>query len=159
LPWKTSTGILYNTVILFYNSESKANQSGRMSRKLNLDAMSIEEMWQLHERIAEVLSARLVSEKRELEKRLTKLRGEKGKPEEEPTRLESFSEQAKPILREGRKPARLSPKYQNPSEPSETWSGRGKQPRWLTAALLTGRKLEEFVIKTGEANSNGPQRP
>jgi DNA-binding protein H-NS len=30
--------------------------------------------------------------------------------------------------------------------PSETWAGRGKTPRWLVAALKTGRKLEEFEI-------------
>jgi DNA-binding protein H-NS len=30
--------------------------------------------------------------------------------------------------------------------PSETWSGRGKTPRWLVAALKTGRRLEDFAI-------------
>jgi len=41
-----------------------------MSKRLNLDAMSVDEMWQLHEKISQVLSVRLASEKRELEKRL-----------------------------------------------------------------------------------------
>jgi DNA-binding protein H-NS len=45
-----------------------------------------------------------------------------------------------------RKYPRVYPKYQNPQEPSETWSGRGKTPRWLVAALKTGHKLEEFAI-------------
>jgi DNA-binding protein H-NS len=36
----------------------------------------------------------------------------------------------------------LFPEYRNPQTPSETWSGRGKQPRWLTAAIKTGRKIE-----------------
>ena len=49
-----------------------------MSKKLNLDAMSIDEMWQLHEEISQVLSVRLTSEKRELEKRLAQLRREEG---------------------------------------------------------------------------------
>jgi DNA-binding protein H-NS len=48
-----------------------------MSKKFNLDAMSIDEMWQLHEEISRVLSIRLTSEKRELEKRLTQLRRER----------------------------------------------------------------------------------
>ena len=48
-----------------------------MSKKFNLDAMSIDEMWQLHEEINAVLSIRLTSEKRELEKRLAQLRREK----------------------------------------------------------------------------------
>ena len=46
-----------------------------MSKKsTSLDAMSIDEMWQLHEEISRVLSVRLTSEKRELEKRLAQLR-------------------------------------------------------------------------------------
>ena len=48
-----------------------------MSKKFNLDAMSIDDMWQLHEEISGVLSVRLTSEKRELEKRLAQLRREK----------------------------------------------------------------------------------
>ena len=48
-----------------------------MSKKLNLDAMSTDEMWQLHEEISQILSVRLTSEKRQLEKRLTQLRREK----------------------------------------------------------------------------------
>src|SRR6202048_1007984 len=39
------------------------------------------------------------------------------------------------------------PKYRNPAEPSETWTGRGKQPRWLTAQLKSGKQLEDFRIQ------------
>jgi DNA-binding protein H-NS len=28
----------------------------------------------------------------------------------------------------------------------DSWSGRGKKPNWLTAALATGRKIEEFAV-------------
>ena len=38
------------------------------------------------------------------------------------------------------------PKYKNPAQPSETWSGRGKQPHWLTAELRSGKKLDDFRI-------------
>src|ERR1700757_439285 len=41
---------------------------------LNFDAMSVDEIWLLHERIIKDLSARLTSEKRELEMRLANLR-------------------------------------------------------------------------------------
>ena len=44
-----------------------------MNTKLNIDAMSLDEMWGLHESLIEVLSARLTSEKRELETKLAKL--------------------------------------------------------------------------------------
>jgi DNA-binding protein H-NS len=47
----------------------------------------------------------------------------------------------------------VAPKYRNPDNPAETWAGRGLKPRWLAAALKTGKKLEDFSItapvKTG----------
>jgi DNA-binding protein H-NS len=36
-------------------------------------------------------------------------------------------------------------KYRNAST-GETWSGRGLQPRWLKAALASGRKLQDFAV-------------
>jgi len=38
------------------------------------------------------------------------------------------------------------PKFRNPVQPSETWAGRGKQPRWLAAALKKAKRLEDFKI-------------
>jgi DNA-binding protein H-NS len=112
-----------------------------MTKKLNLDSMSVDEMWQLHEEIGRVLSVRLTSEKRELEKRLEQLRRDKQVPS-----LKSSNGMKDLARAPRRKYPRVYPKYQNPQEPSETWSGRGKTPRWLVAALKTGHKLEEFAI-------------
>jgi DNA-binding protein H-NS len=125
-----------------------------MMKKLNLAAMSIDEMWELHEEISRVLSVRLTSEKRELEKRLAQLRREKEAHQPEP--VDSQSLKAAP--RERRKYPRVFPKYRNPSEPSETWSGRGKRPRWLAAALETGRTIEEFVIGNAKSNKGDMRR-
>ena len=47
----------------------------------------------------------------------------------------------------GRKLGKVSPKYRNPANPKETWTGRGKQPRWLATETAKGRKLDEFLIK------------
>lgn len=47
-----------------------------------------------------------------------------------------------------RKPlGKVAPKYRNPANADETWSGRGKQPRWLAAYTSTGRDLQDFLIK------------
>jgi DNA-binding protein H-NS len=123
-----------------------------MSKKLNLDAASIEEMWQLHEEISRVLSIRMMSEKRELEKRLAQLRREK-----KMSRSDSTDKPEGPP-RERRKYPRVVPKYRNPNEPFQTWSGRGKKPRWLTAALETGHAIEEFVIGHMEPKKNTHRR-
>jgi DNA-binding protein H-NS len=41
----------------------------------------------------------------------------------------------------------VSPKYRNPDQPSQTWAGRGKQPRWLVEQLRSGRRIDDFRIK------------
>ena len=40
---------------------------------------------------------------------------------------------------------KVAAKYRNKTT-GETWSGRGLQPRWLKAALGTGKKLSDFAI-------------
>jgi DNA-binding protein H-NS len=120
-----------------------------MNKKLNLDAMSVDEMWQLHEEISRVLSVRLTSEKRELEKRLAQLRREKDMRQSAPP--QSTTDEPP---RERRKYPRVYPKYRNPDMPSETWSGRGKQPRWLAAALKTGCTIEEFAISNSKEKNS-----
>src|SRR5262249_11355909 len=41
----------------------------------------------------------------------------------------------------------VAAKYVTPDDPSETWTGRGRKPRWLTAKIQEGAKLERFLIK------------
>jgi len=119
-----------------------------MVKKLNLDAMSVGEIWQLHQTVIEVLATRLTAEKHELEKRLAQLRREKHQSLALPN--EVLSRRVVGSVQESRKHAKVPPKYRNPNEPSETWSGRGKRPRWLAQALLAGQKIEDFVIGTSE---------
>ena len=40
---------------------------------------------------------------------------------------------------------KVAAKYRNAST-GETWSGRGLQPKWLKAAVASGRKLSEFAL-------------
>ena|SRR5690606_26654402 len=47
----------------------------------------------------------------------------------------------------GGKGRTVAAKYVNPDDPSETWTGRGRKPRWLTAKIQEGAKLERFLIK------------
>src|SRR5882724_263577 len=117
-------------------------------KKTNLEAMSVDDLWSLHEEISEILSARITSEKRELEKRLAVLSRGRDAIEEKDVSL-SYNGNGKAR----RKYPRVVPKYRNPLT-SETWSGRGKQPRWLVAAIKTGRKIEDFEIG-GTSQSKG----
>jgi DNA-binding protein H-NS len=40
---------------------------------------------------------------------------------------------------------KVAPKYRN-SATGETWTGRGLQPKWVQAAVASGKKLEDFAI-------------
>ena len=40
----------------------------------------------------------------------------------------------------------VEPRYRNKSNSAETWTGRGKQPRWLVEEKKKGAKLEDFLI-------------
>jgi DNA-binding protein H-NS len=113
-----------------------------------LESMSVDDLWSLHGQISEILSARITSEKRELEKRLAVL--SRGRDEID-GKDASPSHGANGKAR--RKYPRVLPKYRN-HQTSETWSGRGKQPRWLAAAIKTGRKIEDFEIG-GAGESRG----
>jgi DNA-binding protein H-NS len=40
----------------------------------------------------------------------------------------------------------VPPKYRNPANPEQTWSGRGKRPRWFNEALKAGKKEKDLAI-------------
>ena len=45
----------------------------------------------------------------------------------------------------------VAPKYRNPSNPSETWSGRGRQPAWFAKALKRrGVTVDSLLIGSAE---------
>lgn len=112
-----------------------------LPKKFELEAMSLDDLWSLHEKVSTILSARIKAEKHELEKRLAVLdrgMGAVARPDGAPMIGQ----------KQRRKYPRVLPKYRNP-QTAETWSGRGKLPRWLVAAMKSGRKMEEFRIGEG----------
>lgn len=42
--------------------------------------------------------------------------------------------------------APVAPKYRNPANPTQTWSGRGKRPHWFNDALKAGKKEKDLAI-------------
>jgi DNA-binding protein H-NS len=94
-------------------------------------SLSVEELWGFREAIATALDAKMVAKKSVLEDRLKQL-GHQARIDQ--------------IGKARRSYAAVSPKYRNPNQPSKTWSGRGKRPRWLAAALKSGKRLDDFRI-------------
>ena len=90
----------------------------------------MDQLWHLHEELVTELTRKIATEKYRLEERLRKLRFPGGK------------------LRHERRPyPKVLPKYRNPKNPAQTWTGRGKQPRWLREQLRSDKKLDDFRIE------------
>ena len=49
-------------------------------------------------------------------------------------------------ITKGRSLGKVPAKYRNPANSKETWTGRGRQPRWMTAEIAKGKKVEDFLI-------------
>jgi DNA-binding protein H-NS len=43
------------------------------------------------------------------------------------------------------KGSKVAAKFHNPAT-GDSWSGRGLQPKWLKAALASGKKLQDFAV-------------
>ena len=100
----------------------------------DFNSMSVDQLWALRSEIDAILPRRIAAEKTKLEKRLRQL-------------------QANDIPSERRPYPRVFPKYRNPADPAETWAGRGKQPRWVTEQLRSGKKLDDFRILSSSGNA------
>ena len=100
-------------------------------RRNDFKSMSLDELWKLHEEIVAELTDKITNENARLEERLRKIEAAGNVREQE---------------HERRPYPKVLPKYRNPNDPAETWSGRGKQPRWLVAQLRAGKKLDDFRI-------------
>jgi len=42
--------------------------------------------------------------------------------------------------------ARGPARYRNPDNPAQTWSGRGRRPKWVAAQLERGRSLQDLAV-------------
>jgi DNA-binding protein H-NS len=98
----------------------------------DFEALNADELYLLHLQLAAVLRKKLEAKKNALEERLRQLQ-----PPDDREITQS----------NGRRPyPAVDPKFRNPDQPSETWSGRGKRPRWLVAQLKSGKRIDDFRI-------------
>ena len=96
-----------------------------------LKSMSTDELLDLYEKVRLMLVDRIQAEKAKLEERLSRVKSVGGVVSRDRLRRPY-----PPVL----------PKYKNPKNPTEIWSGRGKQPLWVREQLEAGKKLDQFLI-------------
>ena len=102
-------------------------------KRSDFESMPTDELWTLHEEINAELTAKIHAEKKAIENRLRLL-------------------VAHNVRKSERRPYPIVlPKFRNPAEPSQTWAGRGKQPRWLRKQLGSGKRIDDFRIASSVA--------
>jgi DNA-binding protein H-NS len=104
-----------------------------LPKKSSLDTLSNHALCKLRDEIAEELRNRAES----LQRTIDQLIG--------PTSSANNERQRGP-----RKGHKVAPKYKGPH--GEKWSGRGKTPRWLAAAMSEGKQLNDFLIDKPKKN-------
>ena len=103
----------------------------------SLTEMAVDELWDLHQSIGAMLALKLEAQKSELDQRLRQLHAH---AELEHT-VEPPRRSYPPVIQ----------RFRNPARPDQTWSGRGKRPRWVAELLNAGMSVGDFEIS--EMNS------
>ena len=101
--------------------------------EINLENLSIAELDRLKHSIDSTIVNKRQSELIELRQRIDDL------IDSSEFTLQEVLE-AKPM----RKP--VQPKYRNPDDPDQTWTGRGRRPRWVEDCISNGKDLDDLTI-------------
>lgn len=113
----------------------------------NLEEMSEEELRELIQSAEKALEKLLAKRRRENlaeAKRLAALVGYEVdfRPASEEVHREKHSQ-------------RVPPKYRNPHNPDQTWSGRGRRPKWLQQLEAEGVSLEALATQNPGPGGKG----
>lgn len=103
---------------------------------MNLDKMSLTDLVELERKVKAAISSARERERIEIKTKV-----------EELLRNSGFSlDELFTRGRGGGKGKVVAPKFANPDNPSETWTGRGRKPNWLVACLNKGASVEDFAL-------------
>ena len=106
-----------------------------MARKNSLDKMSYSELATLLTEIDRAMVEKQAAERIAFRQKLADMAKDAGLTLDE-------------VLGKGRKgKGSVAPKYRDPKNPENTWTGRGRMPRWMVAATKGSKaKKEDFLI-------------
>src|SRR5262245_18199098 len=106
-----------------------------MARTIGLEKMTYAELVEAERRIAGLKIEKQNSERAEVRQKLTDI-----------AKAAGFD--IHDLFGRGRKgKCSVPPKYRDPKNPENTWTGRGRMPRWMVAATKGGKaKKDDFLI-------------
>lgn len=105
---------------------------------IDLKAMSRKDLKQLKEDVIEALKEAEVRERQEALQAAQNAAAEFG------FSLDDLASGGR--KRGSAKSSKASPKYRNPDNPEQTWSGRGRKPQWIHDALAKGIDVSKLEI-------------
>jgi DNA-binding protein H-NS len=100
-------------------------------RDSQLEKMPLKELTTLQIRISQAIAEKRIEERREVKAKM-----------EELAQASGFSV-AELFGGRGAKRGKVAPKYRNPKDASQTWTGRGRRPLWMAKA---GGDIARFLI-------------
>ena len=115
-----------------------------MASKAALAKMNYSQLLELRKIVDEAIESRHNEERQELRERLSKIAKLIGSDIGAAPAKTTPAAAKRVSPNKGRK---VKPKYRNPKQRNDTWTGRGRQPRWLVHELTTGKKIESFLIR------------
>lgn len=101
----------------------------------DLTGMTLKQLDDLKEKVEEAINETRIREKAELKQKFVELAAKSGL---------TLNDVLDTGMRRGKK---VAVKYQNPDNPSETWTGRGRKPNWMVHKLGKTGKPDQFLIK------------
>lgn len=107
---------------------------------IELNHLSIQELEDLIERAADLIEAKKADALKSAKAEIEKIAANVGLSVEQLLGLQGAKAARKATKRT------VADKYRNPADASQTWSGRGKRPKWLEEAIRNGATLESFAI-------------
>ncbi len=119
----------------------------------DISKLNVAELEELIKNCTAQIDARKKTKKKELAKKFRELARDEGLEIAEiiddgaPTTRKRRGKKASAKKIGRKKRGKVAPKYRNPANSRETWTGRGRKPAWVVAALDAGKKLQDLAIK------------
>jgi DNA-binding protein H-NS len=116
-----------------------------------LSKLSLSELNRQKARIEAEIARRSQNSKRDLLKKVQKLANDAGVPLSELLGAKLPKATKAPKAAAPKKPrgskGKVAPKYSNPADASQTWTGRGRQPLWVSGYVASGKAITDLLIK------------
>lgn len=101
---------------------------------VDISSLSVAELEQLKGSIDSAITNRRQTELKELHQQIIDMVEDAGFTLDE-------------VLKEGATKKRIiKPKYRNPDDPDQTWSGRGRKPGWVQDIIAAGGNMDDYLI-------------